>query len=268
MWPFGTRQIVDDDTAGWHVENFSWLAHQFGGGGRFERSRLVLPDREFFRADGETGHALALRLFDQVKAHCGLAERSIRLIPDHNPLAAREPWSPVMVEGRKHAAGTFYNGGYGAEITYVPQLLDRPQNLIATLAHELSHYVLATARRAPVCEPDEEEFLTDLTAVFLGFGVFMANARLDHEANGAVSSAGYLPQPDLIFALALYLRAKDLDPAPAYGALKPHLASLLKRALKAMPPDHSDVAEVRKHWEEAERADGGAKVERRFRVVE
>jgi len=267
MWPFRTSQIVDDETAAWHVENFAWLVHEFGGGGGFERARLILPTRAFFRSDGETGHALALRVFDQVKDYCGLGDRNIRLIADDDPFAARQAWSPVMVEGKRHAIGTFYDGGPEPEITYVPALLDRPQNLIATLAHELSHYVLATASNPPACEPHEEEFLTDLTAAYLGFGVFMANARLDHGPDGAVSSQGYLPQSDLIFALALFLRVKGLDPAPAVGALKPHLAGLLNRALKATPPNHPDVGEIRARWKDAERRDARERVGRPFRVV-
>ena len=59
-------------------------------------------------------------------------------------------------------------------ISYVPALLKRPDHLIATLAHELAHYLLATARDSPPCEKEEREFLTDLAAVYLGFGVFLS----------------------------------------------------------------------------------------------
>jgi hypothetical protein len=82
------------------------------------------------------------------------------------------------------------------------------------------------------------EFLTDFAAVYLGFGVFLANARFEFEAisDGPMQgwrwqNSGYLPEADLIYALALFLRAKQLNEAPACGALKPHLAKLLKRAM-------------------------------------
>jgi hypothetical protein len=40
-----------------------------------------------------------------------------------------------------------------------------------------------------------------------------------------------LPEADLIFALALFLHVKALDPAPALSCLKPHLVTMLKRTV-------------------------------------
>ena len=88
------------------------------------------------------------------------------------------------------------------------------------------------------------EFLTDLAAVYLGFGVFLANTRFEFEAisDGPMQgwrwqNSGYLPEADLIFALALFLRAKELDERPACEALKSHLAKMLKRAISEVPAD-------------------------------
>jgi hypothetical protein len=47
--------------------------------------------------------------------------------------------------------------------------LKQPEMLVASLAHEVAHAV-PTQKRLVHCDC-EEEFLTDLTAVFLGFGV-------------------------------------------------------------------------------------------------
>jgi hypothetical protein len=120
--------------------------------------------------------------------------------------------------------------------------------LIAVFAHELAHYLLATAGEWPVCADDEKECLTDLAAVFMGFGVFLANARFSRETytdgvwhGWRIGHAGYLPEADLIFALALFLRAKGLDADAACDSLKPHLAKLLRRAMHEMPVDHDDV---------------------------
>src|SRR5262249_51839783 len=110
----------------------------------------------------------------------------------------------------------------------------------------------ATADERPICADDELEFLTDLAAVFMGFGVFLANTRFlmetfsDGSTHGWRSyRAGYLPEADLIFALALFLRAKDLEADDAREILKPHLAVLLGRAMKQLPPGHADVVRLR-----------------------
>ena len=238
MWPFARKRIVDDDTAAWHLENFTWLIEHFGPKA-FSRTKLVLPRSGYFVTDGEKGHALALRIFDQVKAYCGMSAWNVDLVVDENPLANDDPPSLAMVAPQKHAVGSFAVTGNRIQISYVPSLLARPDQLIATFAHELAHYLLATAREAPPCDDDEKEFLTDLAAVYLGFGVFLANARFRFEAlqSGNMQGwrwgrAGYLPEADLIFALALFLEAKELDPAPALACLKPHLANMLRRAVR------------------------------------
>jgi hypothetical protein len=237
MWPFTRKPIVDDDTAAWHVENFAWLVRQFGGAAGLAHAKLVLPAQGFFVTDGETGHAFAVRIFDQVKAYCGMADWEVDLVPDDNPLAAeRGIGSLAMVAPQKHALGTFGVAGNRIVISYVPALLKRPDHLIATLAHELAHYLLATTREQPPCEDDEREFLTDLAAVYLGFGVFLANGRFYHESYQAgtmhgwrMGHSGYHPEPDVIFALALFIQIKMIDPAPALSCLKPHLAAMLRR---------------------------------------
>jgi hypothetical protein len=252
MWPLKPKQIVDADTAAWHVENFEWLARQFSENGEFERVRLVLPRPGFFTGNGEKGHALALRLFTQVKHYCEMDEWEVDLVADDNPAARNQSWSFGMVAPRRHALGTFGISGNRIQITYVPALLQRPDQFIATMAHELAHYLLAAAGERPVCEDDERECLTDLAAVFMGFGVFLANARFnmqtysDSQIQGwRWDRAGYLPEADLIFALALFLRAKELEAEEACAGLKPHLAGLLKRAMKVLPQNHADVARVR-----------------------
>jgi hypothetical protein len=239
MWPFTRRPIVDADTASWHLENFTWLVQQFGRNGAFARLKLVLPKPDYFAIGGKRDHAFALRVFDQIKAYCGMAAWEADLVADDNPLARRGELSAFMVAPQRHAVGTFAVAGNRIQISYVPALLARPEHLIATLAHELAHYLLATAREPPPCEDDEKECLTDLTAVYLGFGVFLANARFTFEAVTAgpsagwrMSHSGYLPEADLIFALALFLEAKELDPGPALSCLKPHLAKMLRRTVR------------------------------------
>ena len=238
MWPFARKRIVDDDTAAWHLENFTWLIEEFGPAA-FAQTKLVLPKPGYFVTDGEQGHALALRMFDQVKTYCGLTAWDVDLVADDNPLAERATVSLAMVAPQKHALGTFGVAGNRIQISYVPALLGRPEHLIATFAHELAHCLLATARTPPPCEDDEQECLTDLTAVSLGFGVFLANTRFTFETHqsGSMhgwrwSRSGYLPEADLIFALALYLEAKALDPAPALACLKPHLAKKLQQTVR------------------------------------
>jgi hypothetical protein len=239
MWPFTRKPIVDAETAAWHVENFAWLIEEFGPTA-FAQTKLVLPTAKYFPTAGEKGHELAIMIFDQVKAYCGMRDWEVDLVADANPLAENRALSLAMIAPQKHAVGTFGVAGNRIQISYVPSLLKQPHRLIATFAHELAHYLLATARSQPPCNDDEMEFLTDLTAVYLGFGVFLANGRFQFEAlnDGTLQGwrlghMGYLPEADLIFALSLFIEAKAADHASALACLKPHLAAMLKRTLRA-----------------------------------
>ncbi|BAT58673.1 hypothetical protein GJW-30_1_01200 [Variibacter gotjawalensis] len=249
MWPFRSKPLLDAETAAWHVENFAWLLSEFGHGDDFSACKLVLPKPGFFPSDGERGHAKALRIFRQTQTYCGMGDWEIDLVADNNPVARREAPAYVMLQHGKHALGTYSRRGNRSQITYVPTLLERPEHLIATFAHELAHDLLSSARTPPPSEADENEFLTDLTAVFLGFGVFLANARFDFETSGgggwSMRRAGYLPEADLIFALALFLRTRQIGPDAAMEWLKPHLGKLLRKALGDLPDTHADVAALR-----------------------
>lgn len=140
MWPFARKP-----TAAWHVDNFAWLIRQFGGAAGLAKSNLVLPMPGYFVTEGEKGHAFALLIFEQIKAYCGMADWEADLIADDNPLADDANLALAMIAPQKHALGTFGVAGNRIVISYVPALLKRPDHLIATLAHELAHYLLATA---------------------------------------------------------------------------------------------------------------------------
>ena len=56
--------------------------------------------------------------------------------------------------------------------------------------------------------------------------------------------SGYLPEADLIFALALFLQAKLLDPDLARACLKPHLAAMLRRAQRDLADRRAITAPV------------------------
>jgi hypothetical protein len=79
----------------------------------------------------------------------------------------------------------------------------------------------------------------------------MANAVFEFEAiqDGQMQGwrygrSGYLPEQDLVFATALFIAAKKLDPSPAYQCLKPHLAQQLKRALRDLSSDRQYIDQI------------------------
>ncbi|CAM5763968.1 hypothetical protein LMIY3S_00989 [Labrys miyagiensis] len=249
MWPFRRKPLLDSDTARWHLDNFAWLVRNHGQHSRFADAQLVLPSKDFFETDDQKGHAMALRLFGQVKAYCGLGESDIALVQTDSPPSQA---GGLVINHGKHAAGT-YSWGWGRQeapqISYGAKLLDNPQSFIATMAHELAHHLLAkSAAETPPVDADEDEHLTDITAVYLGFGVFLANSAFNmqtHADGWSYSRQGYLPESDLVFALAIFLKVKQISPGPAFAYLKADLGAMLRRALRDLDAHASEIAAMR-----------------------
>jgi hypothetical protein len=100
-------------------------------------------------------------------------------------------------------------------------ILDRPADLVGVMAHELSHQRLLGEGHI---ERDhfDNELLTDLTAVFHGFGVFLANnprkstGQLSYWPGTQLYRPEYLSEPMLGYALAHLDWFRD-EPKPAWA---------------------------------------------------
>ena len=90
-------------------------------------------------------------------------------------------------------------------ISIETQQLKDPISLIATISHELSHQILLGENRIE----ENDEFLTDLTAITYGFGIFIGNSRFkfsQFSTNGGFgwqsSNQGYLPEQIIAYSMA------------------------------------------------------------------
>jgi hypothetical protein len=100
--------------------------------------------------------------------------------------------------------------------------LKDPMALVAVIAHEIGHIILL---RPGLIQRDEQDMepLNDLLAIFLGFGIFTANAAFhfsqfaDNQSQGwSTKRRGYLPEPMLGYALARYAYERGED-KPSWG---------------------------------------------------
>src|SRR3569623_739950 len=251
---FKLRPPVDDEEYDWLGAGFAWLTREFGGNSGLRGAELVLPNQDFFPYSKLKGHDRALELFDQVRALAGMSDWQCDLIPG----AASREHRVTTGHGLKHERkgpplGTFgyANGRY--YVTYNPASLADPATLVATFAHELSHYLIHTAETAPPGGRELAEHATDLAAVFMGFGVLMANSAKSFgqfqnfgEMGWQLQARGYLSENALTTALALFVVASGADADEAASALKDYLRKPFRRAAKAIRRDYPDLsAELR-----------------------
>jgi len=207
--PFRARpkSFLDDARREWQFDVFAWLLRNCGGYPKFLETTLVLPTDRHFPDHGMTGHAGVAALFRCVRDHAGMAEWPCQVEPAQEAPRAAPPTSnsvPVF--------------------TYDPDTLD-PKALIATFAHELARYLVETFEEPPPAGALLREPSIELAAVFMGFGIFMANSTFE--------GARYdLNEGEFVHALAMFCLLRKLDPESVAAHLNPHLRKYLRLAAR------------------------------------
>jgi hypothetical protein len=177
----------------WVEERLEWIRSEFKST-VFDGKPLVHPTDDFFPEAYDHSQDAARVLLRRVCAHMGVPYESTILRFKHDP---NKLWL-VNHAGQyvPHAAGTF-SGGYGRKyvITVDTDELASPAALIATFAHELAHArLLGEGRIGP--RTFDNEMLTDLTSLALGFGLFAANSPRNWDSQNSRWPGTSLPKPE------------------------------------------------------------------------
>jgi hypothetical protein len=238
------KSNLDPDDEAWLLECWGWLDGHFGTVDRPGHGGLILPSRSAFPDTPLQGHARALHYLEHTKAHFRLTELPVDLVAQAP--TRKLPTSVVFGEMKSSGAlGTFSPSGNAIRITYDSALLGNPMQLIATLAHELAHYVLATATEDPPGGQDAVEFATDLVTAHFGFGLFGANTAYnfngytDFDRQGwQAQRSGYLTENEWSFVLAIFAEVRGLDGDDMKSYAKDHIVTSIRKNrayLKAHP---------------------------------
>ena len=255
MGLFGPRFMFDEGTTDWIFDTYAWALESFGTDVFFQHTDLVLPNDDFFPDRLDQMDDIAEDLFTAVRKHAGMEEWACRLVAqeeDANPHIG----PALLIQGAPGGpAGTFSMSGGKTptvEISYNPSQLSRPEALIATFAHELAHYLVHSVNTRPPGGEEFEEHATDLVAVFMGFGVFLANSAFsfsqytDVDVQGWQTHAqGYLSESELTYCLAVFLHLKNIDRQTVESYLDRNLRKDLKIATKEMKHLQKEVGQLR-----------------------
>lgn len=234
--------LPEADRRAWLLASLTELLAR-AGWEHFVCSPIVLPVPEHFPDRWSRGAGGVRRLLRRLLRFADLEE----LTPQVELFDERPPELHGLVRSEQHhgAAGLFLGiegevAFFGADV----HLLDDPGGITATLAHEVAH-AFRTQRGLCVEDVAIEEPLTDLTAVFLGFGVLAANAALRHRSRvvddgffkheWSTQRLGYLSPQELCFLLAVQVHVRGPARASA-RAIEAHLeanqASFFRAALR------------------------------------
>jgi hypothetical protein len=250
---FTPRLPIDEDELEWQLATFKWMQREFGP---VAPRPLVLPTPAWFPAPERTGHDRMEDLFNHVRRHAGMADWPCELEAGDSDRPLRAGNALLLRhEGAPSPCGTFrIAGNEGSErvvISYNPSLAGDTTALVATFAHELAHYLMSTAKTAPPGGWSLHELHTDLVAIGLGFGIFLANsARHFSQFHNATEmgwssrTQGYLSEGALVTGLTIFQRVGNREPLDAGPYLKRYLESDLKRAAKALARRFPDMTEA------------------------
>jgi hypothetical protein len=263
---FAPKCPIPDYEWEWMLACLRWLEEEFPREGvAIGVSPLVLPNDENFPRISDDFDARAKQLFERTKELAELTDWPTELIGYEN-ISNAQLISPHMMGEDKwsDAAGTFQlipdaTHGWIARISYdIGQLRD-PSGFVATMAHELAHYLMSTAKRCPPGGWDLHELATDMTAIWMGFGIFLANnaksfeSFTDHDRQGwQARTNGYLNERAILTGMALCVSLRGDNPAEAIPHLKPYLVKGYKLAISFI-----EQTDITKAFRDTDLADFG-----------
>lgn len=172
MFWFKHRRPLDDYSADWVEQSLLELAFEFGQDVFLQDPKE--PTAEFFPGALDGSDGAVERTINRVGGLIGIKRNRYRVVIEK--LASdlyledgRGNWSP------SGAAGLFEDHGYEIIIRIDQQYRTNLAEIIGTSAHEFGHLLLMGEKRINPMRFDNE-LLTDLTAVYHGFGIFLASS--------------------------------------------------------------------------------------------
>ncbi|MFD0796638.1 ankyrin repeat domain-containing protein [Maribacter chungangensis] len=217
FWKTKPKLPVTPNDQIWVEESLSFLKDSLGVEKLLDIS-TVTPTKEFFNRDFDNSKTDAEFILERCTALMDIPRDKITLefySEENNYLDDGTLLSTTAdIYGKsKGTAGTYQKHGENATIRIETGQLKHPDSLVATIAHELAHEKLLGENRIV----RNHEYLTDLTAIAYGFGIFIANTKFQFRSgkgNGfgwKMQSQGYLPEQVSAYAMAsLALKKKEI----------------------------------------------------------
>ena len=241
MWQWFTRAAVSDETADWLAECFSWAMQNFDVKCFREITPLVLPTNEFFPKQVESIDGMAQYVFGQVVTYSGLQNWPWQLLPPTQFVAVAPPvlgLNPNVRGDDEVQAVVPANDLLKLQMTYTPDQVAKPQDLVATMAHGVAQHMLWQSQLTP---PGGQEYFlqaAEVLTVFMGFGVMVANSAYSFRGscakcyNPRANRQASLSESECLYALALFCYLKNIDRRVVAKHVKKYLRPALKSAFR------------------------------------
>ncbi len=232
---------LDEDSRLWLFDAFGWSLRQFDAGFFRDQTILVLPSNRHFPGRVDSAHGMAELVFRKVCEYAGMQHWPLRLAPPGSCPAAGPARLTVSgaLRGEAGSVSLASADDSPVELGYDPGLVGNPGALIADFAHTLAGILATTTSEPPPGDAEAWPHATEIVAVFMGFGVMLANSAKTIQVHNCGSCGGgrknrrsFLSQWDITYALALFCTLKGLGGNTVLPALDKPLRPFFKRAMK------------------------------------
>lgn len=225
------------------LEDKDWVDNSFLklatllGSDRLLCATVVLPTSEHFPDPYDHSETSLKTMFHRVARYMRVDPDGIdvSLFVSGNHLTSR--LTPFYSGTSSGAAGLYHdNKSDRPHISVDESELKDPMALVAVLAHEIGHVILLGPGLVDHEHPEMEP-LNDLLTVFLGFGIFTANAAFrfeqhsDYQSQGwSARRVGYLSEQHLGYALARFAFERS-ERKPAWKSfLSTNIAAYMRKS--------------------------------------
>lgn len=247
------KALLDEATTLWLFDTFNWALRNLDASVFYDETILVTPSNQHFPGTENSAHGMANLIFRQVKEYAGLKHWPTKLIT----MAESRPGETPKIEIRgalrgKNGIMPGDGGGSQLPIFYNPDQLRDSEVIIADFAHVLAHYLASTSQEPPPGGQENWPHITEVVAVFMGFGLMMANSahtvkiRSCGSCSGpAVERSNALSQYDITYALAIFCCLKEIPTRDVLVHLKKSLRPFYKKAAKEVRNKTNELDRIR-----------------------
>lgn len=251
---FQKQPLLDEATSKWMFDSFAWALRNFDAKVFDAETILVTPTNEHFPGSSRDAHEMAQLIFDRVKFYAGLSHwpcllasehEAAILSPNYVTMGAPMRRGKALMDSKMQAD----NAQFQLVIPYQPQTIQAPEVLISHFAHILAHYLGTQTQEAPPGGEENWPHVTELLAVFLGFGLMMANTAYTTKIRSCTSCSGpaiertnFLSQYDITYALAIFAALKGIPQKTIVPHLKSTLRAFYKKAFSEVSGKTADIA--------------------------
>lgn len=224
-----TKPSVIPEDKEWVESSLLWLIECFGTK-ELLHEPFITPTKENFPYTNYKDNEQFKQLFNQVCGFWNVDPNSIvvKFYDDHKTLQ----WSTWLPQGEFSEPGGLYYQDNAFEdkpfnIELAKSNLDNPQLLVFVMSHEIAHVKLLGGYYITQDSSDMEP-LTDLAAIFKGFGIFIANS-CETRDEYYIGRSGYLPNEVIAYANALLCYISNKNPSDYSSFLNTNTRSLFQK---------------------------------------